>query len=134
MLNVGTSRQLVAAGILERFIGNLIDGVVILVLTVLVRTLLAGSSATVASVILDALYYIGFWSSSGQTPGKVIMNTRIIDAQDGGLPRLSQAILRYIGTFISFFCLGLGYFWAIFDKYNQTWHDKIANTVVVKVK
>jgi uncharacterized RDD family membrane protein YckC len=28
--------------------------------------------------------------------------------------------------------LGLGYFWAIWDKDNQAWHDKIAGTVVVK--
>ncbi len=129
-----SSHQLAAAGIFERFLGSLIDGFILLIGVVIVQMFVAGTAAYVAGVGLGAFYYVGFWSSTGQTPGKAVMNIRIIDAQDGGLPRLSQAILRYLGTFISSICLGLGYFWAVFDKYNQTWHDKIANTVVVKVK
>jgi uncharacterized RDD family membrane protein YckC len=27
--------------------------------------------------------------------------------------------------------LGLGFLWVIFDKRNQAWHDKMANTLVV---
>ncbi len=28
--------------------------------------------------------------------------------------------------------LGLGFFWAIWDKDGQAWHDKIAGTVVLR--
>lgn len=37
-----------------------------------------------------------------------------------------------IGKWVSGLVFGLGYFWAIWDKDGQTWHDKIAGTVVVK--
>lgn len=37
-----------------------------------------------------------------------------------------------IGKFLSGLVLGLGYFWAIWDKDSQAWHDKIAGTVVIK--
>lgn len=44
-------------------------------------------------------------------------------------------ILReVIGKFVSGLVLGIGFFWAIWDKDNQTWHDKIAGTVVVRKK
>jgi uncharacterized RDD family membrane protein YckC len=31
------------------------------------------------------------------------------------------------------FTLGIGFIWIIFDRRKQGWHDKMANTVVVKV-
>jgi hypothetical protein len=35
------------------------------------------------------------------------------------------------GKFVSGLFMGIGYFWAIWDKDGQAWHDKIAGTVVV---
>lgn len=37
-----------------------------------------------------------------------------------------------LGKFVSSLFLGLGMFWAIWDKDRQTWHDKIAGTVVIR--
>jgi uncharacterized RDD family membrane protein YckC len=46
-----------------------------------------------------------------------------------------SAILReVVGKFISSLILLLGYFWMLWDPKKQTWHDKIAKSVVVKVK
>jgi len=39
-----------------------------------------------------------------------------------------------IGKFISSLFFGLGYFWAIWDKDRQAWHDKIAGTYVLETK
>jgi uncharacterized RDD family membrane protein YckC len=36
------------------------------------------------------------------------------------------------GRFASGAFFGLGYFWAIFDKNAQGWHDKLAGTVVIR--
>jgi len=36
-----------------------------------------------------------------------------------------------VGYFIAFLPVGLGFFWIIWDKRKQGWHDKIAGTVVV---
>ncbi|MEC8486226.1 MAG: RDD family protein, partial [Actinomycetota bacterium] len=37
------------------------------------------------------------------------------------------------GNVISGQILYLGYLWMIWDKDRQTWHDKVAGTIVVKV-
>ena len=46
----------------------------------------------------------------------------------------TDAVIRAIGYYVSsLICsVGLGYLWAIFDKNNQTWHDKLARTYVVR--
>jgi uncharacterized RDD family membrane protein YckC len=41
------------------------------------------------------------------------------------------AIVRGLGGFLSLFVAGLGFLWVAFDKERQSWHDKIAGTVVV---
>ena len=41
-------------------------------------------------------------------------------------------MIRAIGYHVSSIFCGLGYIWAIFDKNNQTWHDKLAGTYVVR--
>lgn len=41
---------------------------------------------------------------------------------------------EWIAKYVSALVLYLGYLWAIFDKDRQSWHDKIAGTVVVKVR
>jgi predicted anti-sigma-YlaC factor YlaD len=41
-------------------------------------------------------------------------------------------VREIVGKFVSGLFLGIGYFWAIFDKEGQAWHDKIAGTVVTR--
>ncbi|HEY92749.1 MAG TPA: RDD family protein [Dehalococcoidia bacterium] len=39
-----------------------------------------------------------------------------------------------MGKFISTVVLCIGFFWVAGDRQKQGWHDKIANTYVVKVE
>ena len=42
--------------------------------------------------------------------------------------------MRTLGYAVSvFFVTFLGFLWALWDKKNQAWHDKIAGTVVIRV-
>ena len=42
------------------------------------------------------------------------------------------ASIRFlIGYPVSLLPLGLGFYWALVDKNNQAWHDKIAGTLVI---
>ena len=43
------------------------------------------------------------------------------------------ALVRTLGAFLSVFCAGLGFLWVLFDDQQQTWHDKIAGTIVVRM-
>ena len=101
--------------------------VVILVLTVALRGL-----GYLLGFVLSLGYFIYFEGSpSGQTVGKKVMNIRIVDADNGGPIGYGRAFVRYIGKIISAIPCALGYFWMLWDANKQTWHDKMASSVVV---
>jgi uncharacterized RDD family membrane protein YckC len=62
---------------------------------------------------------------NGQTIGKKILGIRVTPQPDWG-----KAIVRTVMKIISSIPLGLGYFWMLWDKKGQTWHDKVAETIV----
>ncbi|MBE9563590.1 MAG: RDD family protein [Proteobacteria bacterium] len=80
---------------------------------------------------LPALIIIWFWIKFATTPGKLLLDCEIVDAKTGKPITFKQSILRYIGYFISAIPFFLGFFWILVDKHHQTWHDKIAGTVVI---
>lgn len=82
--------------------------------------------------LLPALLILWFWMTYAATPGKMLLDCDIVDARSGGPITLKQALLRYIGYFISAFVLGLGFLWIAWDKRKQGWHDKLAGTVVIR--
>ncbi|TPW10609.1 MAG: hypothetical protein FD130_2175, partial [Halothiobacillaceae bacterium] len=45
--------------------------------------------------------------------------------------RPGQAILRYFAYLVSILPLGLGFLWIIWDRRKQSFHDKIARSVVI---
>lgn len=65
------------------------------------------------------------------TLGKQLMGLKVTD--DYG-QRISfvKSMGRNISKIISYIFLGLGFFWILFDKHKKGWHDKIANTLVVR--
>ncbi len=69
--------------------------------------------------------------AKGQTLGKMALGIRVIDLARGGSIGQGRAFIRYIGRFVSAIVLLLGYFWMLWDKEKQTWHDKLAGSVVV---
>jgi len=85
------------------------------------------------SWILPAIAVIIFWVCKSATPGKMLTKIKIIDAKSGGKLSVGQSIGRYLAYFVSMIPLMLGIFWVGLDKKKQGWHDKLANTLVVKV-
>jgi uncharacterized RDD family membrane protein YckC len=96
----------------------------------------AGGAGAIAAALMLPLVYLIWWLSlfrKGQTPGKKLLSVQVVHHQTGAIPGFGKMFLReIIGKFVSGLFLGLGYFWAIFDKNNQAWHDKLAGTVVIK--
>ena len=85
------------------------------------------------STILAILYFTLLIGDGGQTFGKKIFRIRVIQT-NGMSVSYGKALARSLGYILSFF-LGtlLGFLWALWDRKNQTWHDKIAGTIVVKI-
>lgn len=75
-------------------------------------------------------YYIFFWTIAGQTIGKAIMGIKIVNRRGKKL-KLHQAILRYLGYYLSAVPFGFGFLWILLDDRRMAWHDKIAGTCVV---
>lgn len=84
--------------------------------------------------LLPALVLVVGWARYGATPGKLLLELRVVDAASGRPPGLVQAVLRYIGYFVSALPLGLGFLWIVFDRRRQGLHDKLARTRVILVE
>jgi uncharacterized RDD family membrane protein YckC len=56
----------------------------------------------------------------------------VVRVEDGQKPDVVRAFLRYVGLIISFVVLLLGVIWVAFDGRKQGWHDKLAQTVVIR--
>lgn len=82
------------------------------------------------AVVFPIMYYVFFWALSGQTPGKAIMGVRILGV-NGERITVVRALLRYGGYWLSAGGLMLGFLWVLADNRRQTFHDKLARTVVV---
>ncbi|CAJ2375961.1 MAG: RDD family protein [Gammaproteobacteria bacterium] len=130
------------AGFWIRVAANLIDQVVLGVLVFLCFVVLAFIAyglpepltivALVSAVILPHLSVILFWVYRQATPGKMVMNLKIVDARNGGKPSVGQCVGRYFSYILSVLCYGLGILWIVFNKRKQGWHDKLAGTLVIK--
>jgi len=77
------------------------------------------------------IYHLVLWTWKGTTLGGIVLGLRIIRL-DGQPMNFAVALVRVLGSFFSAAVLGLGFFWAGWSRDKQSWHDKIAGTVVVK--
>src|SRR5690606_165665 len=78
------------------------------------------------------LYYNHSWRRGGQTIGMKAWRIRLVSA-DGQPLRLSHSMLRVGTGFFSLVIGGLGFWWALFDKQQRSWHDMASLTKVVYV-
>jgi len=85
-------------------------------------------------IIFIAIYTILFWITMGGTPGKIGLDIKIIDAKTGKKLSFEKANIRYILSLISSALFFLGYIWILFDNRNQSLHDKIVGSLVIKSK
>ena len=70
--------------------------------------------------------------TTGQTPGKKMVNIRLVREADGQPIGFGMAVVRKLCHLIDGFVCYLGYLWPLWDAKKQTFADKIMTTVVVK--
>ena len=98
------------------------------------ETLFAGTWDVLLKYALPAIAVVIFWIYKSATPGKMLLNIKIVNVADGEVPSKGQLIGRYCAYYLSMLPLFLGFFWVAFDRKKQGWHDKLASTAVVKTK
>lgn len=136
--------NVIYVGFWQRVVATIVDTLVVSLVTApLLYSLYGdffstGASSTFdpASVLINyGLPFIGvmlFWFYKSATPGKMAIQSIIVDATTGNKPTVKQFIIRYLGYFVSAIPLGIGLLAVGWDKRKQGWHDKLANTVVIK--
>ncbi len=112
-----------------RRFGALVIDVAVLVAVDLVLLLVGGSQAL--AVVLGALYWVVGDGVVGATVGKSALGLRVRGVDSTEPIGFWRGLIRYVGRIVSGFVLLIGYFWAIWDARNQTWHDKLADSLVV---
>lgn len=78
-----------------------------------------------------SIYHLVLWTWKGTTVGGVIVGLRIV-REDGSPINFAVAAVRLLGGFFSAALFFLGFFWAGWSADRQSWHDKIAGTVVIR--
>jgi uncharacterized RDD family membrane protein YckC len=84
------------------------------------------------SVVLLAIF--STWIKFHNTPGKWLLGCKIVDADTLTVPSKRQYMRRIMGYVLSGIPFGAGYFMMVWSDKGQCFHDRMANTLVVKVK
>jgi len=128
------SPGLVFGGFWIRLVAFLIDASLIGIVEALVYTNLGISMAGVyvISSIVPIVYFIGFWSTTGQTIGMMPFRLRVVRNSDGGRLGFGGALLRLVGLAIGCLPLYVGVIWVAFDSRKRGWHDHFASSVVIR--
>ncbi|MDI5969095.1 RDD family protein [Streptomyces sp. SL13] len=134
------SLPLASAG--DRFLARLIDGLVLLIPVVIISFTIG---AGIIGYVIIGLLYFGYegammLTQNGQTVGKKVMKTRVVDAATFGRPTDGGLWTRaaVYGLPVAVYCVGslfmlVNVLWQLWDKpLQQCLHDKVAKTVVVK--
>ena len=83
-----------------------------------------------AVAITIYFFFVGFWTRSGSTLGMLAWHLKV-ETEDGQLPSLGRASLRFFVAMLSWAALFLGYLWQLWDKDKLTWHDRLSKTRLV---
>ncbi|QXD17134.1 RDD family protein [Rhodocaloribacter litoris] len=126
------------ANLFRRWLALAIDPLIGLGLY-LIAIVLFGAVSETLGVIMAVVFPLGYlvWYVSlfrqGLTPGKKLLGLQVVREETGEIPGFGTMLLReVVGRFLSGLFLGIGYFWALFDRDAQAWHDKLAGTVVLR--
>ncbi|VVM23832.1 hypothetical protein BSPWISOXPB_8403 [uncultured Gammaproteobacteria bacterium] len=94
--------------------------------------LILGSADFLINYVLPFVATILFWLYKSATPGKMVLNIKVVDADTGEKLSVGQSIGRYFAYIPAMAILMIGIIWVAFDKRKQGWHDKLAKTVVIR--
>ncbi len=132
------------AGFWVRVLASILDGLLLLLITVPVQYAFIGDALwdpnssgmsgveIVMGYIFPFAYTLTFWCTMAATPAKRLLGLKIIDVNTGEPIRMSQGILRYIGYFCAYLPFFIGIMWVGWDARKQGWHDKMAQTAVIR--
>lgn len=142
-----------------RLLGFLVDGIIMVIVSYLINAATgtqlfvnATSRQIISSsswhqwvfLVVMIVYFVGFWSWRGQTPGKMLIGAKIVKT-DGSRIGIVRSVLRFIGYFLYLLVVALtgsrlivlilitivALIIVVTNKRKRGIHDFIAGTVVI---
>ena len=137
----------------RRLAATLIDFTLLIILMFLLKTVFPGvgnalffnqtnpgEGYDIPVWVLSKSSLIGIWiiysmlmdcANMQGTFGKQMMAIVVTD-ENGKRITFARSFGRNILKSVSYAIVGLGFFWILFDKRNKGWHDRWANTLVIR--
>jgi uncharacterized RDD family membrane protein YckC len=122
-----------AAGFWRRFGGALIDGILLGIVSGILRLILGTGPGSGLGTLASFVYFTYFHGRTGQTPGDAALGIKVVDIENGEVIGYGRAFGRALVAIVSTIVLLLGFFWMIWDKRKQTWHDKAVSSLPIRV-
>jgi len=82
-------------------------------------------------ILLKIIYQTFFVWYYGATPGKMLIKIRVVSTIDLENPAIIYSLNRAIVRIVSESLFYIGFLWALTNPKRETWHDKVARTLVV---
>jgi uncharacterized RDD family membrane protein YckC len=124
------------AGFWRRFAASFVDGLVIGVIGFIIGLIISNqNTGRGLGFLIGLVYFTYFHGSTGQTPGNAALGIKVVDVRDNlGQPiGYGRAFIRWLVSIVSAIVLLIGYLWMLWDPQKQTWHDKAAGSVPIKL-
>jgi uncharacterized RDD family membrane protein YckC len=84
-------------------------------------------------IVVELAYFTYFHATSaGQSIGNKILGIRVLDAETGRSLPYARAFVRALVSSLSALVFFLGFFWMLWEPRKRTWHDIVADSLVVQ--
>jgi uncharacterized RDD family membrane protein YckC len=84
-------------------------------------------------ILVELAYFTWFHATSaGQSIGNKILGIRVLDATTGRSLPYARAFVRALMSNLSALPCFLGFFWMLWEPRKRTWHDIVADSLVVR--
>ena len=90
-----------------------------------------GTLGAAGWMLVVTLYFVSFWSVTGQTPGMRVMHLRVVRRSGAPVSAL-RSLVRFAGLIVAIVLLFLGFLPVLVDRRRRGLHDFVAGTVVVR--
>ena len=126
------------AGFWLRFVANICDGIMVSLISIPFSIITASTTGTTASLSQAAQFVVSFFvlaywvGNQGGSPLRRKLGVFILDQDDGSFIGQRRAFQRIMMSWVSGLVFLLGYLSMLRHPQSQTWHDRVAHSVVVK--
>ena len=121
-----------------RFVANLCDGIMVSIISIPFAIISASTTGTAAALSQTAQFILSFFvlaywvGNQGGSPLRRKLGVFILDQDDGSFIGQRRAAQRIMMSWVSGIVFLLGYLAMLRHPQSQTWHDRVAQSVVVK--